>query len=70
MIGFTPPEQTEFVVDGEYRPFNVPRKTMEKLMELVEAGDIDSIYEVFSQAVKEDNDNLYIEVEALVHFFF
>ena len=68
MIGFTPPEQTEFVVDGEYRPFNVPRKTMEKLMELVEAGDIDSIYEVFSQAVKEDNDNLYIEVEALVHF--
>jgi len=68
MIGFAPPEHSEFVVDGEYKPFNVPRKTMDKLMELAKAGDIDSIYEVFSQTVKEDNDSLYTEVKELVHF--
>ena len=39
-------EHTELIVDGKYRPFNVPRMTMEKLMELVEAEDVDYIYEV------------------------
>lgn len=50
---FTASEHTELVVDGEYKPFNVPRKTMEKLIELVEAGDADYIYAVFSPAVRE-----------------
>ena len=33
------PEHTELLVDGEYKPFNVPRNTMEALMKLVEAED-------------------------------
>ena len=41
------PEHTELLVDGEYKPFNVPRNTMEALMKLVEAEDADTIYEVF-----------------------
>ena len=44
-------EHTELIVDGEYKPFNVPRKTMEKLMELVDAEDTDYIYNVFSQNI-------------------
>lgn len=68
MIGSTPSEHTEFVVDGEYRPFNVPRKTMEKLMELVVAEDVDSICEAFSNSVKENANNLESEIQDLVHF--
>ena len=68
MIGFTPSEHTEFVVDGEYRPFNVPRKTMEKLMELVVAEDVDIICEAFSNSAKENANNLDSEIQGLVHF--
>ena len=32
-------EHTELLVDGEYRPFEDPKKNLEKLMELVEAED-------------------------------
>ena len=68
MVGSTPSEHTEFVVDGEYRPFNVPRKTMEKLMELVVAEDVDSICEAFSNSTKENANNLDSEIQGLVHF--
>ena len=68
MVGSTPSEHTEFVVDGEYRPFNVPSKTMEKLMELVVAEDVDSICEAFSNSAKENANNLDSEIQGLVHF--
>ena len=32
-------EHTELLVDGEYRPFEDPKKNLEKLVELVEAED-------------------------------
>lgn len=34
-----PGEHTELIEDGEYRPFEDPKKNIEKLMELVEAED-------------------------------
>ena len=61
-------EHTELVVDGEYQPFNVPRKTMEKLMELVEVEDVDYIYKVFSQVVRESTDDLYERIQELICF--
>lgn len=62
------PEHTELVVDGEYKPFNVPRKTMEKLMELIEAEDADYIYEVFSPDVREHEDSLSEQIRELIRF--
>ena len=47
-------EHTELLVDGEYKPFNVPSNTMEALMKLVEAKNADTIYEVFSPEVREN----------------
>lgn len=63
-----PGEHTELVVDGEYKPFNVPRTTMEKLMELVEAEDVDYIYEVFSPAVRENVEGLYEQIQEFIRF--
>lgn len=63
-----PAEHTELVVDGEYKPFNVPRMTMEKLMELVEAENVDYIYEVFSPAVRENTENLYEQIQEFIRF--
>ena len=63
-----PGEHTELVVNGEYKPFNVPSKTMEKLMELVEAEDADYIYEVFSPSVRERVDGLYGQIQELIRF--
>ena len=57
------PEHTELLVDGEYKPFNVPRNTMEALMKLVEAEDADTIYEVFSLAVRENTEGLYGQIQ-------
>ncbi len=61
-------EHTELVVDGEYKPFHVPRPTMEKLMELVESDDVDYIYEVFSPAMQENADGLYERTQEFVRF--
>ena len=63
-----PGEHTELVVDGKYKPFNVPRTTMEKLMELVEAEDVDYIYEVFSPAVRENVEGLYEQIQEFIRF--
>ena len=63
-----PEEHTELIVDGKYRPFNVPRMTMEKLMELVEAEDVDYIYEVFSPAVRENTEGLYEQIQEFIRF--
>lgn len=65
---FLTPEHTELVVDGEYKPFNVPRKTMEKLMELIEAEDADYIYEVFSPYVRENVESLSEQIQELIRF--
>lgn len=61
-------EHTELMEDGEYRPFNVPRLTMEKLMEFVEEENIDKLYEPFSPAVKEEADDLYEKVGEFIRF--
>lgn len=63
-----PGEHTELIEDGEYKPFNVPRTTMEKLMELVEAEDADYIYEVFSPSVKKNVDGLYEQIQEFIGF--
>ena len=63
-----PREHTELVADGEYKPFHVPRPTMEKLMELVESDDVDYIYEVFSPAIQENADSLYERTQEFVRF--
>ena len=63
-----PEEHTELIVDGKYRPFNVPRMTMEKLMELVEAEDADYIYEVFPPAVRENTEGLYEQIQEFIRF--
>ena len=63
-----PGEHTELVVDGKYKPFNVPRTTMEKLMELVDAEDVDYIYEVFSPAVRENVEGLYEQIQEFIRF--
>ena len=59
---------TELIVDGKYKPFNVPRKTMEKLMKLIETEDIDYIYAVFSQRIRENKDDLYEKIQEFIHF--
>ena len=61
-------EHTELLVDGEYKPFNVPRNTMEVLMKLVEAEDADTIYEVFSLAVRENTEGLYRQIQEFIRF--
>lgn len=61
-------EHTELIVDGEYKPFNVPRKTMEKLMELIEAEDVDYIYAVFSPDVRENVERLSEQIRELIRF--
>ena len=65
---FTSSEHTELVVDGEYKPFNVPRKTMERLMELVETEDADYIYEVFSPAVRDSVAGLDGQIQEFICF--
>ena len=64
------PSETDnrWVVDGMYRAFNVPRKTMEKLMELVAAEDINSICGAFSNTAKENANNFDTNIQALVRF--
>lgn len=63
-----PGEHTELIVDGEYKPFNVPRKTMEKLMELVDTEDTDYIYHVFSQNIRDNTEELSEQVREFVRF--
>ena len=63
-----PREHTELIEDGEYKPFNVPRTTMEKLMELVETENVDYIYEVFSPAVRENVEGLYKQIQEFIRF--
>ena len=44
------------------------KKTMEKLMEYVQAGDADTIYQVFSQTARERSDNLPEKIEEFITF--
>ena len=61
-------EHTELLVDGEYKPFNVPRNTMKALMKLVEAKDADTIYKVFSPKVRENAEGLYGQIQEFICF--
>jgi len=63
-----PGEHTELIEDGEYRPFEDPKKNIEKLMELVEAKDVDYIYEVFSPAIRENTEDLYGQIQESIRF--
>lgn len=62
-------EHTDLVENGEYKPFNVPRMTMDKLMEYVEDENIDIIYKAFSPSVKEEADDLYEKIQEFMHFY-
>ena len=61
------PTQNELLVDGKYR-WQGEQKTVEKLMEYVQAGDADSIYQVFSQTARERSDNLREKIEEFITF--
>lgn len=63
-----PEEHTELVEDGKYRPFEDPKKNIEKLMELVEAEDADYIYDVFSPAIRENTEDLYGQIQEFIRF--
>lgn len=66
---FGPKEKrTEWIVDGEYKPFLSAEQTVEKLMEYIKAGDADSIYEIFSPTAKEASSNLQEKIEELIEF--
>ena len=62
-------EHTDLVEDGEYKPFNVPRMTMEKLMEFVEDDNIDILDEAFSPAVMEETVDLYEKIREFMRFY-
>ena len=59
---------TELIVDGKYRPFEDPKKNIEKLMELVETEDADYIYDVFSPAIRENTEDLYGQIQEFIRF--
>ena len=63
-----PGEHTELIENGEYRPFEDPKKNIEKLMELVEAEDADYIYDVFSPAIRENTEDLYGQIQEFIRF--
>lgn len=63
-----PGEHTELIENGEYRPFEDPKKNIEKLMELVEAEDADYIYDVFSPAIRENTEDLYVQIQKFIRF--
>ena len=60
-------ERTEWIVDGEYAYLG-EEETVEKLMEYIQAGDADSIYQVFSQTAKDNSNNLREKIDELVKF--
>ena len=61
------PWSDELLVDGRYN-YQSEKKTMEKLMEYVQAGDADTIYQVFSQTARERSDNLREKIEEFITF--
>ena len=61
------PGSDELLVDGRYN-YQSEKKTMEKLMEYVQAGDADTIYQVFSQTARERSDNLPEKIEEFITF--
>ena len=60
-------ERTEWIVDGEYDPLG-EEQTAAKLMGYIQAGDVDSIYQAFSQTAKDNSNNLREKIEELVEF--
>lgn len=60
-------ERTEWIVDGEYTYLG-EEETVEKLIEYLQAGDADSIYQVFSQTAKDTSSNLRDKIEELIEF--
>ena len=64
------PERTDWFRDGEYVGFfdHAEEKTMEKLMELAEAGDTESICDVFSMKARKKIEDLPGQAGELVSF--
>lgn len=64
------PERTDWFQDGEYVGFfdYAEEKTMAKLMELAEAGDTESICDVFSMSARKKIEDLLGQAEALAAF--
>lgn len=60
-------ERTEWIVDGEYDPLG-EEQTAAKLMGYIQAGDVDRIYQVFSQTAKDNSNNLRDKIEELIAF--
>ena len=60
-------ERTKWIVDGRYDYLGA-RQTAEKLIEYIQAGDADSIYQVFSQTAKDNSNNLRDKIEELIAF--
>lgn len=54
-------------MDGRY-DYLGERETVEKLIEYIQAGDADSIYQVFSQTAKDNSNNLREKIEELIAF--
>ena len=64
---FSSSERAELIEDGRYT-FIDPKDTVTWLMEHIKAGDVDSIYQVFSPKAKEASDHLREKIEELVEF--
>ena len=67
------PERTEFLVDGVYQRFpgsDGEEKTVAKLMELAQAGDVDRVYEAFAPQVRDEavEEDLRAQIQALLDF--
>ena len=62
------PGYAEWMVDGEYKALISGEQTVDKLMEYIQAEDVDSIYQVFSSKAKETSGNLREKIEELVNF--
>ena len=60
-------DRTEWIVDGEYSYLG-EEETVEKLLEYIQAGDADSIYQVFSQTAKDTSGKLRDKIEELIEF--
>ena len=61
-------ECNEWIMDGRYKALASEKQTVEKLMEYIQAGDADSIYQVFSETTKNASDNLRDKIEELIEF--
>ena len=66
---FGPKEkQTEWIVDGKYKPLYPAENTTKKLIGCLETGDVEQIYTAFSPAAKEQQEDLREKIKELSDF--